>query len=84
MYPSEFDEGHLKEDPVKAAEEIIHTLALMDDNHPVVTAEENPIRHVFQTTWYRIKSVSGLVLEERTKPFPRYDFNSLTRILTYV
>ncbi|KAH7317036.1 isoprenoid synthase domain-containing protein [Stachybotrys elegans] len=52
-----FDEGHLRNDPVEAAKDIIYTLALLDDTHPYVSAEENPLRHVFQTTWYQIRKI---------------------------
>ncbi|KAJ9138714.1 Terpene synthase metal binding domain protein [Pleurostoma richardsiae] len=55
FFDDQFDEGHLKEDPVKAAEEVSATLALMNDDHPIVTVEQNPLRHVFQSTWKRFQ-----------------------------
>jgi hypothetical protein len=56
-FHAEFDEGDLKADSMKAAEEIIHTLAIMDDTHPPISIEENPIRHMFQTMWLSFKEV---------------------------
>lgn len=52
---SEFDEGHLKDDPVAAQEELDQTMAIMEDDVPLITPEENPIRYVFQTCWLRQK-----------------------------
>ncbi|KAI1080884.1 isoprenoid synthase domain-containing protein [Whalleya microplaca] len=57
-FDDQFDEGPLNSDPVKAAEEIIYTLALLDDVHPQVSPEENPLRHVFQSTWFRYREVT--------------------------
>lgn len=53
--PTEFDEGHLKSDPVAAQEEIDQTMAIMEDGAKSITAEENPIRYVFQTCWQRLQ-----------------------------
>ncbi|KAI0007135.1 isoprenoid synthase domain-containing protein [Xylariaceae sp. FL0662B] len=66
-FDDQFDEGHLNSDPVKAAEEIIYTLALLDDVHPIVTLEENPLRHVFQHTWFRYRERSSRPLQARYK-----------------
>jgi hypothetical protein len=72
----EFDEGHLSNNPVEAAKEIIYTLAILDDTHPYISEEENPLRHVFQSTWYRIRKVSRysvffllLFIQHPTKEF---------------
>lgn len=42
-----------------AAEEIIHSLAILDDTHPPISAEDNPIRHIFQVTWLKFKKDSS-------------------------
>ncbi|KAI9035559.1 terpene synthase family protein [Aspergillus affinis] len=57
LFDDQFDEGHLSTNLAAADEEIKQTLALMEDDAPVVRSEENPIRHVFQTCWYRLKKV---------------------------
>lgn len=54
----EFDEGHLKADTVKAAEEIINTLTIFDDKHPPVCPKDHPILHIFQSVWLRIQEAS--------------------------
>lgn len=53
----EFDEGHLKADTVRAAEEIINTLTILDDKHPPISCEKNPILHIFQSVWLKIQEV---------------------------
>lgn len=57
---AEFDEGALKDDPEKAAAECAATLATMDDGHPTISVEEDPLRHIFQYTWYCFQKVGGL------------------------
>lgn len=57
---AEFDEGHLKADTVQAAEEIINTLAILDDKHPPVSCEKHPILHMYQSVWQRFQEVRTL------------------------
>jgi hypothetical protein len=54
---TEFDEGLHKDDPKLAQEELDATIAIMADDHPPISKESNPIRHVFQTTWKRLQKV---------------------------
>lgn len=58
----EFDEGHLKLDPLKAAEEVMDTLAVFDETHPLISAKQNPMRHTIQSVWLRFKKVSHVTL----------------------
>lgn len=51
----EFDEGHLKDDPVAAQEEINENMAIMDENAQLIDPWENPIRYVFQVCWLWLK-----------------------------
>ncbi|GJC85376.1 presilphiperfolan-8-beta-ol synthase [Colletotrichum liriopes] len=62
---TEFDEGHLKEDPAAAAEEVRQTVAIMGGDAPLYTAESNPIRYVFQECWERLRSVSSQEMQQR-------------------
>ncbi|GKT90348.1 putative pentalenene synthase protein [Colletotrichum tofieldiae] len=59
LFDDQFDEGHLKEDPAAAAEEVRQTVAIMGGDAPVYTAKSNPIRYVFQECWERLRSVSS-------------------------
>ncbi|KAF7913584.1 hypothetical protein EAE99_010610 [Botrytis elliptica] len=65
LFDDQFDEGHLKEDPAAAAEEVKQTIAIMGDNAPLYTPESNPIRYVFQECWKRLKSVSSKEMQQR-------------------
>ncbi|KAI1272131.1 Presilphiperfolan-8-beta-ol synthase [Xylaria sp. FL0933] len=54
-FDDQFDEGHLSDDIKLAQQEIDATVAIMTDEHPPISKETNPIRHVFQTTWKRLQ-----------------------------
>ncbi|KAM0345005.1 hypothetical protein ACHAPU_006888 [Fusarium lateritium] len=62
-----FDEGVFANDPIKAAEEVIYTLSTLDGVHPVVSAEENPLRHTLQSCWMRFRERSSPGLQYRWK-----------------
>lgn len=59
----EFDEGHLKDDPVKAQKELDAHMAILEDKNPPVQRDDNPIHYVFQTTWDRFKKVRFHLLQ---------------------
>lgn len=52
-----FDEGHLKEDPAAAAEEVRETIAIMEGGAPRYNPESHPIRYLFQSCWERLIAV---------------------------
>ncbi|KAK7704485.1 Cell wall endo-beta-1,3-glucanase [Diaporthe eres] len=60
-----FDEGHLKEDPAAAAEEVRETITIMEGGAPRYTPESNPIRYLFQTCWDRLSAVSSPEMQQR-------------------
>lgn len=60
LTPEEFDEGHLKTDPVAAQDEVDKTTAIMDEGAPLIKPGDNPIRYVFQTCWLRLKKRASL------------------------
>lgn len=62
-----FDEGAFADDPVKAAEEVISTLATLDSIHPIVSSEDNPLRHTLQSCWIRFSQRSSSALQYRWK-----------------
>ncbi|ETS80850.1 hypothetical protein PFICI_08379 [Pestalotiopsis fici W106-1] len=70
-WDDQFDEGHLKLDAPKAADEVMNTLAILDDTQPLISTEENPISHAFQTVWLHFKEVrhSTVVLVWRMSLF---------------
>ncbi|RAH61036.1 hypothetical protein BO85DRAFT_484788 [Aspergillus piperis CBS 112811] len=57
---SEFDEGRLNTDLAAAEEEIEQSMALMKNDAPLISMEDNAIQHVFQSCWYRLKQSRGL------------------------
>ncbi|KAF4468445.1 pentalenene synthase [Fusarium albosuccineum] len=62
-----FDEGTFANDPIKAAEEVIYTLATLDNIHPRVSPEENPMRHTLQSCWNRFRKRASPGLQYRWK-----------------
>ncbi|KAI1746642.1 Presilphiperfolan-8-beta-ol synthase [Xylaria castorea] len=64
-FDDQFDEGHLSDDSDLAQQEINATIAIMSDEHPPIPKKENPIRHVFQTTWKRLQKRAGPEQQER-------------------
>ncbi|GME40823.1 Terpene synthase metal binding domain protein [Neofusicoccum parvum] len=66
-FDDQFDEGHLQENPEAAKVECEATLATMDDGHPTISVEEDPLRHIFQYTWYCFKKRTSTSLQERYK-----------------
>ncbi|KAJ8121679.1 hypothetical protein ONZ43_g1933 [Nemania bipapillata] len=73
----EFDEGHLREDPVAAQEEVDATMAIMTDDAPLIKQEENPIRYVFQTCWLRLKRRVSKEIQQRYREQHRRFFEQL-------
>ncbi|KAI8194268.1 Presilphiperfolan-8-beta-ol synthase [Colletotrichum sp. SAR 10_86] len=65
LFDDQFDEGHLKEDPNAAAEEISQNIAIMGGDAPRYTADSNPIRYVFQRCWDAISEVSSPEMQNR-------------------
>ncbi|KXH39309.1 hypothetical protein CNYM01_04276 [Colletotrichum nymphaeae SA-01] len=79
-FDDQFDEGHLKNDPIKAVEELHATFAVLEDNHAPIQLHDNPIRFVFQTVWDRFKKFANttiIELQERYKASIRYYFSGL-------
>jgi hypothetical protein len=65
LISTEFDEGWMKDKTIEAAEEIIATLAVMDDTHPLVDAKQHPLRYMFQTTWHRLQKVRNIYIHDQ-------------------
>ncbi|KAF7336059.1 Terpene cyclase [Mycena sanguinolenta] len=70
-FDDQFDEGHLSNDPLKAAEEVIDSLAIFDGDHPVITADEGnrqvTIRKMFQWVWLEFKKTASKQQQARYK-----------------
>ncbi|KAI0533379.1 Presilphiperfolan-8-beta-ol synthase [Xylaria digitata] len=66
-FDDQFDEGHLKDNPIAAREEIDRTMAIMEKGTTLYTPEQNPIRYVFQTCWQQlVKRASPVAQVERS------------------
>ncbi|KAI0516858.1 Presilphiperfolan-8-beta-ol synthase [Xylaria bambusicola] len=73
LFDDQFDEGHLRDDPVAAQEEVNATMAIMTDDQPLIQPDQNPIRHIFQTCWRRIKKRASPELQQRYREqYKRY------------
>ncbi|KAK7702853.1 Terpene cyclase 4 [Diaporthe eres] len=66
-FDDQFDEGHLQHDPLQAAQEIIQTIAMLDDISPVVSADESLLRHTLQSCWLRFRKRASPGLQYRWK-----------------
>ncbi|KAF5022161.1 hypothetical protein F66182_5748 [Fusarium sp. NRRL 66182] len=62
-----FDEGVFASDPIKAAEEVIYTLSTLDNVHPVVSPQDNSLRHTLQSCWMRFSQRASPGLQYRWK-----------------
>ncbi|KAI1070426.1 hypothetical protein LB507_011675, partial [Fusarium sp. FIESC RH6] len=62
-----FDEGSFANNPIKAAEEIIYTLSILDNIHPVISSDSNPLRHALQSCWNRFRLRASPALQFRWK-----------------
>ncbi|KAI0145598.1 Presilphiperfolan-8-beta-ol synthase [Xylariaceae sp. FL1272] len=65
LFDDQFDEGHLREDPIAAQQEIEQTTAIMADDAAPINPSSNPIRYVFQTCWLRLKERALPELQQR-------------------
>ncbi|KAF3761240.1 hypothetical protein M406DRAFT_65720 [Cryphonectria parasitica EP155] len=65
FFDDQFDEGHLKDDPKGAKEEISATLSIMTSNQAFIAVDEYPLRHVFQSTWTRFQTRTSPALQKR-------------------
>ncbi|KAI0887012.1 Presilphiperfolan-8-beta-ol synthase [Annulohypoxylon maeteangense] len=77
LFDDQFDEGHLKDDPAAAQDEVNQTMAIMEEGAALISPEENPIRHVFQTCWLRVKENSTPEFQQRYKNQHRGFFDQL-------
>ncbi|KAI3318949.1 terpenoid synthase [Xylariaceae sp. AK1471] len=55
VFDDQFDEGWMKDKTIEAAEEMICTLAIMDNTHLPVDPKKHPLRYMFQTVWHRFQ-----------------------------
>jgi hypothetical protein len=62
----EFDEGHLKFDSMAAADEVVNSLAILDETHPPIPVEENPYWHAYQSVWLRLKERTSFGKAQRS------------------
>ncbi|KAF3809982.1 Presilphiperfolan-8-beta-ol synthase [Colletotrichum gloeosporioides] len=76
-FDDQFDEGHLKDDPVKAQKELDAHMAILEDKNPPVQRDDNPIHYVFQTTWDRFKKRTSPELQARYRASMKGYFEGL-------
>ncbi|KAK6503363.1 hypothetical protein TWF481_008383 [Arthrobotrys musiformis] len=57
FFHDSFDRGDLAGNTTEAAVDIIKTLAILDDDHPPINAEDDPLKHVYQCIWKRISAI---------------------------
>jgi len=79
IFDDQFDEGHLMTDPIAAQEECDRNMAIMEDGHLPIDVEDNPIQHVFQSIWQRIKKRSSPEMQRHWKVAHRRYFDGLVQ-----
>ncbi|KAL1636645.1 hypothetical protein SLS58_009699 [Diplodia intermedia] len=78
FFDDQFDEGHLQYDIEAAEAECNAVFALFDDKHAIVSAEENPLRHVFQHNWLCFQKKASREQQERYKQSMKMYLDSVT------
>ncbi|KAF9877982.1 pentalenene synthase [Colletotrichum karsti] len=71
-WDDQFDEGHLKEDLHAAACNIINMTSLLDDCHPLVSRDDDPIAYAFQLNWRNIQKRASPGLQHRYKTYIKH------------
>ncbi|KAF3067021.1 Presilphiperfolan-8-beta-ol synthase [Daldinia childiae] len=77
FFDDQFDEGHLKDDPVAAQEEVDETMAIMQEDVPLIDPHENPIRHLFQLCWLWVKQRAPLELQQQYRKQHKIYFDQI-------
>ena len=79
-----FDEGNLREDPVAARDEVRAHLDIHNDDHLDISAEDHPVRYLYQVLWRKVKSISSLGARERYIQSMRHYFEGcIVQVDTY-
>ncbi|KAJ3557354.1 hypothetical protein NPX13_g9945 [Xylaria arbuscula] len=65
LFDDQFDEGHLRCDPIAAREEVDFMMTIMTDDAPPVGLDRSPVGYIFQRCWQAIKRRSSLELQQR-------------------
>ncbi|KAH7141980.1 isoprenoid synthase domain-containing protein [Dactylonectria macrodidyma] len=76
MFDDQFDEGRLKDDPIRAKEEVEENLSMLESND-IINREEKPLLFLFQEIWLAFKKRSSLERQERFKEYHRIWFDGL-------
>ncbi|KXJ93672.1 Presilphiperfolan-8-beta-ol synthase [Microdochium bolleyi] len=81
FFDDQFDEGHLSKDPLRAAEEVVNSLAVLDASYPVVNANDNPLAFLLQRVWLDFKKTAS---EEHQYRFKFYHKKYMIGLLRQV
>ncbi|KAI0593107.1 Presilphiperfolan-8-beta-ol synthase [Biscogniauxia sp. FL1348] len=77
LFDDQFDEGHLSNDIDGAHEEIEINMGIMNETQPWFGPNDDPIRHIFQTIWDRVKKNSSADLQQHWKDMHKIYFDGL-------
>ncbi|KAG0153336.1 hypothetical protein PDIDSM_5189 [Penicillium digitatum] len=67
LFDDQFDDGHLKDDPIGAEEEISKVVAIMNGTWPSVSMHEDPLGFLFQRVWGRLEKSLSPTTQQRLK-----------------
>ncbi|OJJ42246.1 hypothetical protein ASPZODRAFT_105511 [Penicilliopsis zonata CBS 506.65] len=74
MFDDRFDEGPLKDDPIRAREVVRQTLSIVENGDTAVGEEDEPLMYLFKTIWLRFKKAKQ---QARFKQYHQIWFDGL-------
>ncbi|KAI5921428.1 Presilphiperfolan-8-beta-ol synthase [Camillea tinctor] len=77
LFDDQFDEGHLTTDIDAARKEIEINMGIMNETQPWIGPGDDPIRHIFQTIWDRMKKNSTPEFHQHWKDMHKAYFDGL-------
>ncbi|KPA42163.1 terpene synthase metal protein [Fusarium langsethiae] len=80
-FDDRFDNGPFANNLDKAREEIKKARSVLDDVHPTVSPDDDPLRHTLQSCWIRFKGRSSVTMQCRWKNYLELYFHGLLRQL---
>ncbi|KAM0364334.1 hypothetical protein ACHAO7_009394 [Fusarium culmorum] len=80
-FDDRFDNGPFANNLDKAREEIKQARFVLDDDHPIISPEDDPLQHTLQSCWIRFKGRSTVTMQCRWKNYLELYFNGLLRQL---
>ncbi|KAH7037064.1 isoprenoid synthase domain-containing protein [Microdochium trichocladiopsis] len=82
FFDDQFDEGHLSQNPLKAAEEVVEALTVLDTSYPILTEESASLAYLLQKVWLEFKKTASAEHQYRFKFYHKKYMIGLLRQVT--